>query len=115
MSDAGLVDLAERFVRLSSELDATRDAMRRLLLNGAAEPGPFSLPVRRELAGKGTAEAEARIIELLREQPNLGTSAIAKAMSANIATTQDRLKRLRSRGEIEGGQGGGWRTPPPPA
>jgi hypothetical protein len=30
-----LVDLAQRFVRLSSELDATRDAMRRLLLNGA--------------------------------------------------------------------------------
>ena len=30
-----LVALAERFVRLSGELDATRDAMKRLLLNGA--------------------------------------------------------------------------------
>ena len=30
-----LVEPAQRFVRLSGELDATRDAMKRLLLNGA--------------------------------------------------------------------------------
>jgi hypothetical protein len=33
-----LVELAQRFVRLPSELDAARDAMKRLLLNGAGSP-----------------------------------------------------------------------------
>jgi hypothetical protein len=43
-----LVELAERFLRLSGELDATRDAMKRLLLNGAGDKPetPFSQPVR---------------------------------------------------------------------
>jgi hypothetical protein len=40
-----IVELAQRFVRLSSELDATRDAMRRLLLNGAG-PNENPTPAR---------------------------------------------------------------------
>jgi hypothetical protein len=40
-----LVELAQRFVRLSSELDATRDAMGRLLLNGAG-PNENPTPAR---------------------------------------------------------------------
>ena len=36
--DGNLVELAQRFVRLSGELDLTRDAMKRLLLNGAGGP-----------------------------------------------------------------------------
>jgi hypothetical protein len=35
-----LVELAQRFVRLSGELGATRDAMKRLFLNGARLDGP---------------------------------------------------------------------------
>jgi len=45
MSD--LVALAEKCVRLSGELDATRDAMKRLLLNGAGgkeNPTPAERP-----------------------------------------------------------------------
>jgi hypothetical protein len=113
MGDAGLVDLAERFVRLSSELDATRDAMRRLLLNGAAENHPFSPAVRQKPDGKGTAEAEARIIELLQDKP-LGTAAISRAMSAKVGTTGERLKRMKMKGLVTGGGADGWRTTTPP-
>ena len=42
-----LVKLAQRFVRLSGELHATRDAMRRLLLNGAGSPNENPTPARR--------------------------------------------------------------------
>lgn len=42
-----LVELAQRFVRLSVELALTRDAMKRLLLNGAVtkrKPTPAKRP-----------------------------------------------------------------------
>ncbi len=42
-----LVELAERFVCLSGELDATRDAMRRLLLNGAGGANANPTPAKR--------------------------------------------------------------------
>jgi hypothetical protein len=44
-----LVKFAQRFVRLSEELDLTRDAMKRLLLNGATATGNPT-PARREAA-----------------------------------------------------------------
>jgi hypothetical protein len=39
----GLVELAEKFLRLTGELNDTREAMQRLLLNGERDPpnGPF--------------------------------------------------------------------------
>jgi hypothetical protein len=71
------LELAQRFVRLSGELDLTRDAMRRLLLNGAkgasenpspATPGakgPQSNPPK----ALGAAQVEKTILELLRSSP----------------------------------------------
>ena len=44
-----LVELAKRFVRLSGELDLTRDAMKRLLLNGAGG-GPERKPYASQAA-----------------------------------------------------------------
>jgi Mn-dependent DtxR family transcriptional regulator len=53
------------------------------------------------------------ILSLLKEQPGIGTAAVAKAMSARTDTTTSRLKRLRSRGEITGGGKDGWRMATP--
>lgn len=115
MSDAGLVDLAERFVRLTGELKDTRNAMRRLLLNGSGEKPdlPFHPAVRPRPGGTGAGTKE--ILRLLAKEPNLGTTAIARAMNAKVDTTTSRLKRLRLRGEIEGGGASGWRVATPPA
>jgi hypothetical protein len=82
-----LVELAQRFVRLSSELDAARDAMRRLLLNG---PGPNENPTPARRPGAkgprsnppragGAAQVEETILGLLRSSPGLRTAEIAKA------------------------------------
>jgi hypothetical protein len=48
-----LVELAQRFVRLSGELDLTRDAMRRLLLNGA---GAQAKTLRRRKGRRRTSD-----------------------------------------------------------
>jgi hypothetical protein len=99
MSGEGLIDLATRYVRLSGELDATREAMKWLLLNGADEaPRPFSAADRRGPTGRGAEEAEQRIVELLKTQPGLGTSEVARETNANPQTAADRLKRLRKAG-----------------
>jgi hypothetical protein len=106
--------LAADFVRLSSELEATRAAMKRLLLNGGegTPAGPFSRPARVsgvQRANKVAAEAAERaIVELLRDQPSLKTGAIAAATGAPAVTVQDRLRRLKRRGEIRGGGVAGW-------
>jgi hypothetical protein len=112
-----LLGLAERFVRLNAEIEETRSAMLAALMNGAGDkpPIPFSPTVRPRPGGKGpdrkaTQEAEKAIVSLLKETPNLGTSAIAKATGSPQVTVQDRLRRLRSRGEIEGGGKDGWRA-----
>ena len=42
-----LVELAQRFVRLSGELDLTRDALKRLLLNGAGPASVNPTPAKR--------------------------------------------------------------------
>ena len=83
-----LVKLAQRFVRLSGELHATRDAMRRLLLNGAGSPNENPTPARRPGAkgprsnpprAGGAAQVEETILGLLRSSPGLRTAEIAKA------------------------------------
>ena len=51
-----LVELARRFVRLSGELDATRGAMKRLLMNGAG--GPKRKPYSRQAARRERAATE---------------------------------------------------------
>jgi hypothetical protein len=45
--EGNLVELAHRFVRLSGELDLTRDAMKRLLMNGAGGPSVNPTSARR--------------------------------------------------------------------
>jgi hypothetical protein len=104
-----LVQLAEQFLRLSGELDATREAMKRVLMNGA-EAGPFAAtPARRPGANRSKArEAEVEIVELLKGRPGLRTSEIAQATGSVVVTTQDRLRRLKERGEVQAVGGGAW-------
>ena len=118
--DGDLVELAQQFVRLSGELDLTRDAMRRLLMNGAGgkPDGPFAQagrpgakPQSSQPKTLRTAEVEAAILELLRSSPGKGTAAIARATTAHRSTTVERLKRLQVKGLIERGGDGGWRAP----
>lgn len=114
MGDAGLVDLARRFVELSDELETVRGEIKRAVLNGAGENRPFSPAVRQRPAGKAAEEAEKAIVKVLEDKPNLGTSALAKATSASVNTTKERLKRLRAKGTVTGGGAEGWRTTAPP-
>ena len=102
--------LAEQYVALTGQIEAVRRAMLACLSNGAAAPRPFSGAVRRGPTGRATAEAERRIVELLGNQPDLGTGAVAKATGANLQTTADRLKRLRKAGKVAGGGSLGWRV-----
>jgi hypothetical protein len=101
-----LVELAQRFIRLSAELDITRDAMKRLLLNGtggrsvnptpATRPGA-DRPQSKKLKALRAAEVEEAILGLLRSSPGIRTAAIAKATAAQSSTTDERLKRLQAR------------------
>jgi hypothetical protein len=108
-----LVELAQRFVRLSGELDAARDAMKRLLLKGAGEPpkAPFvsarSKPGASHPAAIAAGNAEREIMELLKVRP-MGATAIAKAMDSKVNTTAQRLARMRERGLVAPAHGGGW-------
>jgi uncharacterized membrane protein len=118
--DGNLVELAQRFVRLSGELDSTRDAMKRLLLNGAGSPNenPFvrasrpgaKRPRSNPPKALRAAEIETTILELLRSSPGMGTAAIARATAAQRSTTDERLKRLQAKGLIERDDAG-WRAP----
>jgi MarR family len=115
MSGEGLVELARRYVALSDELETVRGEIARAVLNGE---GPKENPIRPARSPSGSQhpapeEAEHSILSLLEKQPNLGTSAIAKAMSARTDTTTSRLKRLRQRGQIAGGGHEGWRLAAP--
>jgi hypothetical protein len=107
MSGEGLVELARRYVAVSDELAVIRGEIRKAVLNGGAgeEPQiPFTRPAR--VSGgvqRPAKEAEGAIVELLKEQPWLGTSAIAKALGAKVVTTQDRLRRLKKRAKCRAG------------
>jgi predicted Rossmann fold nucleotide-binding protein DprA/Smf involved in DNA uptake len=108
MSDAGLVELARRYVRLSDELDAVRGEIARAVLNGAGETQnvPFVHAQRRgESASlhpnaQAAAKAEARILELLKARP-MRTGEIATATEAKINTVTERLKRMKAKGLVE--------------
>jgi hypothetical protein len=116
-----LVELAQGFVRLSGELDATRDAMKRLLLNGAGGPSENPTPAKRPGAKRPQSshpkarrgpQVEEAIVALLQSSPGMGTAAIAKATAAQRSTTGERLKRLRAKGLIERDDASaGWRAP----
>ena len=110
-----LVELAQKFVRLSGELDSTRDAMKRLLMYGAGTANKNPTPARRPGAKRpqprGPQAGEA-ILKLLQSSPGMGTAAIARATAAGRSTTVERLKRLQAKGRIERDDAGvGWRAP----
>jgi hypothetical protein len=116
----GLVDLARRYVALSDELETVRGEIKRVMLNGggAPEPGVKAKPnptkparpaggskptksARMHPNAKLAAEAEAKIIALLRMTPGMRPSEIAKQMAARPNTTVQRLERMRERGEVQ--------------
>jgi hypothetical protein len=112
---SGLVELARRYVTLSDELEGVRDQIKRAVMNGAEQN-----PTRAERPGaKGSqhpsarkaAAAETKMLELIRASPGMRTTAIAKAAGTKTSTTIERLRRMRERGEVQGGGPTGWTAP----
>ncbi len=117
MGSDDLVALAKRFVDLTAEIEDTRRAMLTCLTNGAG--GEATRPTHAGPAGPSTssgeappqafdksasnrmieaAASEARIIEVLKQQPGMGIMALAAATSSKKSTTAQRLRRLREKG-----------------
>jgi DNA invertase Pin-like site-specific DNA recombinase len=116
---ADVVELARAVCEADDALQAAKEALRIVLLNGAAgddrrppppprskRPGPPINQVRAATA----AEAEAQIVALLKDRPGLKTSEIVKATGAKGSTVSERLRRLKEKGEVEGGGQDGWVT-----
>jgi hypothetical protein len=112
MSD--LVELARKYVTLSDSLEAVRSEIKRAVLNGGGEKPeiPFSRPARPSSGSKpakpskhpnalAAAEAEAKIVALLRSTPGMRPVEIAKAMAARPNTILQRLQRMQERGQVE--------------
>jgi hypothetical protein len=124
LSASELVVLAEKFLSLSNELEAVRNAMRAALANGAdpshvrpthagKRPGKKTEakakpahPDRATVLAKSAAADEA-LLALLKEKPGARPTEIAEATGAAGTTTSMRLKRLADRGLIER-RGDGW-------
>jgi hypothetical protein len=116
MSSTGLVDLARRFVALSDELEEVRGEIRMAVLNGGGAPHPQSPAVmsggeqpktQSDRIAKSQATDEA-VMTLLRSNPGMKSSAIARALAANKATTSQRLERLAAKGQISRDESGVW-------
>jgi hypothetical protein len=111
-----LVELARRYVALSDQLEAVRGEIARAVLNGpGGEPVRPIQPARSAGGGQhpnaiAAAEAEREIVELLRATPGMGTTAIAKATGSKASTTIERLRRLKARGQVQGGGDDGWQA-----
>jgi hypothetical protein len=110
----GLVELAQRYVSLSAELEETRNAMRAALMNGsdrnptkAGSAGPPNKGMDREAVLTQSKAADERVLALLRENP-MRPSEFARATRAKVSTTRERLRRLRKRGVVEPAEDG-WR------
>ena len=103
-----LLGLAERFVRLSAELEQTRAAMLASLMNGAGDnpKAPFARPARPSSGlpapqcDRGERSGIRDHLALLRahSQPNLTTSAITKATKSRPSTVSERLRRPAGEG-----------------
>jgi DNA invertase Pin-like site-specific DNA recombinase len=111
-----LVDLAQEYVRLSSELEFVRRCMKAALANG--EDSDASNPTRRRGARSGgggmrdqllakAAEAEALIVSLLKDGPKKQTEIMA-ATGAPQSTTGQRLARLSEKRLVQRGDDGLW-------
>ena len=112
---AELVRLAQKLVDLDREAEETRNAMRRLLANGA-DPTPNPTRRRGPRSGGGgmrdhllakAAAAEEAIVALLREGPKRLAEIMAALNSAG-STTGQRLARLSEKGFIQRGDDGLW-------
>jgi hypothetical protein len=110
----GLVELAQRYVSLSAELEETRSAMRAALMNGsdryptkAGSSGPPNKGTDRERVLAQSKEADERVLALLREKP-MRPSEIVRATQGKLSTMRERLRRLRKRGVVEPAKDG-WR------
>jgi DNA invertase Pin-like site-specific DNA recombinase len=130
MSD--LVELAERLIRATAEVETVREAMKRLLLNGGGGEGPKPNPPRAQRLGGQESQsqesqaskrkslphhpnailgraAEARILELLKQGP-MKTAEIAQATATGKSTVVQRLTRMKAKGQIAGGGNEGYRA-----
>jgi hypothetical protein len=111
----GLVELAQRFVALSAELEQTRNAMRDALANGsdgnptrAGSSGPPNKGMNREEFLAQSKAVDERVLALLREKP-MKASDIARATRGKLSTTRERLRRLHKLGVVESAADG-WRA-----
>ena len=94
-----LAQLAERYLHLTGEIESVRRSMLAVLSNGEG-PNPSLAQRRSEKASQHpnaalAAEAEAKIIELIKTTPGMRTTEIAKAMDSKVNTTTQRLARMR--------------------
>lgn len=122
MMSGDLLALASRYIALTGEIEDVRRAMLACLANGA-EPPVRPTSAQRPGAKKGpqpshpkaaeAAKAEKAIIELLRASPGLKTSELAKSSGAKKSTVAERLRRLKSRGQIASDGAGGWTAASP--
>jgi hypothetical protein len=123
----GLIELAQKYVALTAELEATRAA---IAMEVASDRSPQAMtadphPPPRKTNGASNGHARPtrgrrrptkaevdtrskRMIGLLRQKP-MRLSEITQALQAKSTTTQMRLKRLAAKSLIERGEDG-WRT-----
>jgi DNA invertase Pin-like site-specific DNA recombinase len=114
--------LAAEYVALQDKVETVRRSMLACLRNGAGgEPVRPTQPARvsggsesRHPNAKAGRQAEARILELLKERP-MRTAEIATATGSGSTTVIQRLNRMKSRGEVQGGGNAGWQAAAVPA
>jgi hypothetical protein len=126
-----LVELAERLIRATAEVEDIRRAMLAALTNGAGGgEGPKPNPPRAQRLGGRESQSksqskrsqsqvkhpnairaaaeEAKIVDHLRDRPGLRGAELAKALDCRPNTMTQRLQRLESRGAISRGADGAW-------
>ena len=94
------------WVALNDQLEAVRGEIARAVANGATGEAARPTQARSKPGGLHpntlkAAEAEALIIERLKEQPGMGTAELARATDSKVNTTTERLKRMKAKGLIE--------------
>jgi hypothetical protein len=111
---ADLVALAADYVRVAGQLREIREQMRMALMNGDASAGPTpQRPKRGAPPGPRTelmaraAQADQRILDLLKAQPGTTRSQIIAVTGGAMSTLANRLTRLERQGLVQR-TGGAW-------
>jgi hypothetical protein len=122
MMSGDLLVLASKYVALTGEIDDVRRQMLACLTNGAGANPVRPTPAKRPGA-KGpqpsnpkaieAAKAEEAIVDLLRTKPGLKISELIKSSGAKKSTVAERLRRLKTRGQIASDGAGGWTAASP--